>query len=302
MCLRLRFVGQVFLAVLGIGSLAISAGASLIEVRDDFDRVVSLKAPAQRIISLAPHNTENLFSAGAGDKVVGVVEYSDYPPEATQIMSVGSHVQFNMETILSLQPDLIVAWRGGNNGGTLDQLERLGLTVYYSEPRTFDDILDNIRDIAILSGTENNMDEDVDRLQGIIEETRNAYSHLEAIGVFYQVWSDPLITLNGEHFISRVLEVCGAVNLFADLPIIAPQINVESVIEANPDAIVSGTTDGVASDMSLWRKWPNIRAIKNEAFVFVDSDRMHRHTLRMLNSIEPFCQQLDQVRSTMEAP
>ena len=294
-----RLLGQYVLGIIGFVAIAVGAGASSIEVKDDFGRIVSLEKPAQRIISLAPHNTENLFSAGAGDKVVGVVEYSDYPPQARNILSVGSHVQFNMETILSLQPDLIVAWRGGNNGGSLDQLERLGLTVYYSEPRTFADILSNIHDIAILSGTEDKMDDDVDSLQSTIEKTRQEYAQRQGIGVFYQVWSDPLITLNGEHFISRVLEVCGAVNLFAELPIIAPQINVESVIQANPDAIVTGMTDGVVPDMSLWRKWPNINAVKNDAFVFVDADRMHRHTLRMLNSIPPFCRQLDDVRQLM---
>ncbi len=270
-----------------------------LKVKDDFDRLVSLQKPAQRIISLAPHNTENLFSAGAGNRIVGVVEYSDYPPEANEILSVGSYSQFNLETILALKPDLIVAWRGGNNGGALDQMERLGLTIYYSEPRTFNDILDNVRDMSILAGTENQVDPSVHTVGDVIESTKKRYAHLEPLEVFYQVWTSPLMTLNGEHFISRVLEVCGGLNLFAELPIIAPQVSMEAVIQGNPDVIVTGMTDGIPPDMSLWQKWKNIDAVKRDAFVYVDSGMMHRHTLRMLNGIEPFCRELDDVRRLM---
>ncbi|NKB77667.1 MAG: ABC transporter substrate-binding protein [Gammaproteobacteria bacterium] len=294
-----REVVKLMLATIGLLGWVHVAIASEIKVKDDFDRIVALEKPAQRIISLAPHNTENLFSAGAGNRIVGVVEYSDFPPEANDILSVGSHVQFNLETILSLKPDLIVAWRGGNNGGTLDQLERLGLTVYYSEPRVFEDVLDNIRDLAILAGTESLIDPSVNTVSRVIDDARNLYGGRQPLGVFYQVWTNPLMTLNGEHFISRVLEVCGGVNLFADLPIIAPRVSMESVIKANPDAIVTGMTDSIPPDMSLWQQWKNINAVRRDAFVYVDSGMMHRHTLRMLNGIEPFCQQLDEVREAM---
>ena len=281
------------------GLFAIGVAADVIEVLDDSGHSVTLTAPAERIISLAPHNTENLFSAGAGNKVVGVVEYSDYPPIAQKITSVGSHVEFNLEAILALEPDLIVAWRSGNNSGALQQIERFGIPVYYSEPRSFSDIVENIRELARLSGTEHLQDPDLDGILTEIESARGIYTHQAAISVFYQVWTDPLMTLNGDHLISRVLDVCGAQHLFAELPIIAPRISIEAVVDANPDVIATGMVDQKKPDMSIWDKWETVSAVKNDHFVFVDSDVMHRHTLRMLRAVTGFCDQLNSIRADL---
>ena len=267
-----------------------------VEVIDDFERQIILAEPAQRIISLAPHNTENLFSAGAGDKVVGVVEYSDYPNDAQSIQSVGSYSQFNLEMILALKPDLIVAWQNASNRESLLRLEKLGFAIYYSEPRSFVDIVDNILELSILSGTRNSVDPRVDRIVSELNQMKNRYRDVEQLDVFYQVWTDPLMTLNGEHFISRVLELCGARNIFSDLPIIAPRVSVEAVVQANPDVIATGMVDGVAPDMSLWQDWNVISAVEKGNYVFVESNVMHRHTLRMLTGIPEFCANLDSVR------
>lgn len=276
--------------------LAPATAATEIRVTDDFGREVVLEQPARRILSLAPHNTENLYSAGAGDRVIGVVDYSDYPPEAERLPSVGSYVQFNLEAIIGLEPDLVVAWRGGSNGEALDRLEQLGMTLYYSEPRNFDDVVDNIRDLAMLAGTGAAMDPRLETVASGIEAARRSSRDRPVLDVFYQVWPDPLMTLNGEHFISRILEVCGARNLFADLDIIAPRVSVEAVIQANPDIIISGLVDGVEPDMSRWNKWPMIEAVAKDRFMFVDSDVMHRHTLRMLLGIPGFCRQIHSFR------
>jgi len=279
--------------------LVTDANAEVV-AEDDFGRQVKLAEPAGRILSLAPHNTENLFSAGAGEKIVGVVEYSDYPAAAEKILSVGTHVQFNLEAIVSLKPDLVVAWQGGNNREALTQVERLGIAVYYSEPRTFADIIENIKELARLAGTESDIDPLVHSISQNIEKSRATFSSRPEVGIFYQVWTAPLMTLNGDHFLTRVLEVCGAVNLFADLPIIAPRVNIEAVIKANPDAIITGMVDGMKPDMSIWQDWKSVNAVNNEHFIFVDSDVMHRHTLRMLHGIESLCQQIDHVRNDME--
>lgn len=288
-----------FFVVAVLGSFSFGVEADVIEVLDDSGRSVTLSSPAERIISLAPHNTENLFSAGAGDKVVGVVEYSDYPPGAQQIASVGSHVEFNLEVILALEPDLIVAWRSGNNNDSLQQIERFGIPVYYSEPRSFSDIVENIRELAKLSGTEHLQDPDLEKVLDQIESTRDTYANQAPPDVFYQVWTDPLMTLNGDHLISRVLEVCGARHLFAELPIIAPRISIEAVVDANPDIIATGMVDQKKPDMSIWDKWETISAVKNSRFVFVDSDVMHRHTLRMLKGVTGFCDLLNSAREDL---
>ena len=272
-----------------------TAGAE-VRVVDDFGRDVVLGEPARRILSLAPHVTENLFTAGAGDRVVGVVDHSDFPPEAEKLPSLGSYVRFNIEAALALAPDLVVAWRSNSNGEMLDHLERHGITVYFSEPRTFDGVVENIRELALLAGTEDAVDPRLDQALGKIAEARDRFSDRPVLDVFYQIWSEPLITLNGEHFISRILEVCGARNLFADLPIIAPRVSLEAVIEANPDVIITGLRDGVRPDMSFWRKWTMVKAVDQDRFVYVDSDVMHRHTLRMLLGVPEFCTQVDAAR------
>ncbi|MGI9316627.1 MAG: cobalamin-binding protein [bacterium] len=282
------------------GFAATSACAAEIKVVDDFGRTVILPFSASRVISLAPHNTENLFSAGAGDKIVGVVEYSDYPPAARDIPSVGSHVQFNLEAIVALEPDLVVAWRSGNNADALQQIEQFGFPVYYSEPRSFAGIIENIKELAKLTGTEQFQDSDLNSVVMAIEEAREQFNDRRALRVFYQVWTDPLMTLNGDHLISRVLDVCGTMHLFAELPIIAPRISVEAVINANPDVIVTGMVNKQAPDMSMWNKWEMISAVRNRHYIFVDSDVMHRHTLRMLKGIPDFCQQLDSVRDEFD--
>ncbi len=267
-----------------------------IRVVDDLGQEVVLAEPARRILSLAPHITENLFSAGAGGRIVGVVSYSNFPPEAMGLPVVGSYDHFNLEAALSLSPDLVVAWRGSRNGEMLDRLEHHGIPVYSSEPRSFDGVVENIRELAVMAGTQDALDSGLDLARARIEATRERYAHRPVLDAFYQVWADPLMTLNGEHIISKVLEVCGVRNLFADLAIIAPRVSMEAVIQANPDVIITGLRDGQRPDMSFWRPWPMIKAVGQDQFIYVDSDVMYRHTLRMLLAIPEFCVQLDAVR------
>lgn len=277
------------------------AYGSEVRVVDDMGREVVLPEPARRIVSLAPHNTENLFSAGAGDRVVGVVTHSDFPPAALDIPHVGNHVIYNLEMIVSLKPDLVVAWFNGNSQDSLERLERMGLALYMSEPRTFQDIVDNIVDLATLSGTLAQMDPDVNTILQRLESSRIAYKESQILDVFYQVWTDPLITLNDEHFISRVVEYCGGSNVFGQLPLLAPRISLEAVVQKNPDVIVTGMIDNEKPDMSLWADWQSIRAVQRQNFAFVDPDVMHRHTLRMLKGIPGLCEQFDRTRRNMGA-
>ncbi|MYB35123.1 MAG: cobalamin-binding protein [Gammaproteobacteria bacterium] len=281
-----------------VGFLVLSALPCRAEVRvvDDIGREVVLEKPAISIISLSPHTTENLFSAGAGDRVVGVVNRSDYPPEAEQITMVGTHVQFNIELIVSLKPDLIVAWQSGNPEKVLHQLEELGFPIYISQPTDFHGIARNIRNLAILAGTENNLDPDLETsIQNleIIQANHQSKAHLRT---FYQVWTEPLITLSGKHIVSRSLGLCGAANIFADMPMLAPRISIESIVEINPEVIVTDLVDGRLPDMSYWDTWNSIQAVRHKNYIFVDPDVMFRPTLRMLKGIPKFCDDLETIR------
>lgn len=284
------------LGLSGLNGLQPLHAAAPITVVDDFARRVTLDAPAERIISLSPHNTENLFAAGAGDKIVGVGEYSDYPPAALAIPSVGSHAQVNLEAVIALAPDLIVAWQTGGNREALKKIEQLNYPVYYSEPRSFEDIIENIEELALLAGSTSRIHPPAADLRQELAAVGTRFGTKSIQRVFYQVWSDPLITLNGEHFISRVLELCGAENAFADLAIIAPRISIESVIHANPDIIITGRVGDLPPDLTMWKKWQSITAVKRGNFIAVDSGVMHRHTARMIMGIRTLCEEIDRVR------
>ena len=184
-----------------------------ITVTDVFGYEVTLAKPAERIVSLAPHTTENLFSAGAGARIVGVGAHSDYPPAAQKIPSFGNHAQINLEALISLSPDLIVAWQTGQNRSALEKIARLGFAVYRSEPRTFDGIIDNINEYAKLAGSTPTID--ATKLREELKQLREKFAARNLMRVFYLAWREPLMTLNGEDFISRALTICGAKNIFA---------------------------------------------------------------------------------------
>lgn len=287
-----------------IGCIAFSSTLCWAEIRvvDDIGREVVLDKPASSIISLSPHTTENLFTAGAGHKIVGVVDYSDYPPQAKQIQLVGTHVQFNIESIVSLSPDLIVAWQSGNPKEAIQQLEELGFTTYVSQPYSVEDIVNNIKKLAVLAGTEEKLGPDLETSLQKVQELQADHQPKSRLSMFYQISTEPLITLSGKHIVSQSLEKCGAVNVFSEMPILAPHISIESIVDINPQVILAGLVDGRIPDMSFWEGWDSIQAVKQRNYVFVDPDVMFRPTLRMLKGILKFCEDLDQIRKTSRLP
>ncbi len=264
-----------------------------IAVEDALGRRVSLEQPARRIVALAPHIVENAFSAGAGDRLVGAVSYSNYPEGAADIPLVGSAYAWSLEQLLALQPDLVLLWGSGNGISALPRLEALGLTVYVSEPRELADISASIRAIGALAGTGEAAARVADRFDREIAELRTAHASGERISVFYQIWNSPLQTVNGEHMISQVLSLCGGANVFADLPQLAPQVNVEAVLERDPRAIIaSGMDESRPEWLDAWRKYPSLRAVQSGALLHVHPDLVQRPTARIALGARSLCRQL----------
>ena len=274
--------------------------AADIKVVDDTRQTIVLHHPAHRIISLAPNLTELLFAAGAGDAVVGVVQYSDYPEAAKKIDRVGSYNALDLEAILALKPDLIIAWQSGNPSFIIEKLKSLGLTVFLSEPHHFEDVASNLERIGRLSGKEQTAHKASITFLAEYKRLRMEYADRKKIKVFYQIWNRPLMTINGKHLISHVLELCGGENVFADLKTLAPSISLESVIVANPDAIITG---GLGNDragwLDDWRKWIQITAVKYDNLFLVNPDIVQRHTPRILLGVRQVCEKLDLARSRM---
>jgi len=271
--------------------------AESISVTDDAGNTITLSGPVHRVISLAPALTEIIYHVGGGNRLVGTVEHSDYPAAARNIQRIGAHDRFDFETILALQPDLILAWASGNPANQLSRLEKLGLLIYRAEPGTLESLASTIQQIGKVVGK---ADEGVARSQELLIQAngiKQEFSHRQNLTVFYQVWHDPIITLNGNHIVSQMLRSCGATNLFSDLPDIAPVVSLESVIKRNPEVIVvGGTPEGAPKWLKNWEAWSHITAVARGHLYSVNADLLHRHSPRIILGLRKLCETLDQAR------
>ncbi|MEJ2179519.1 MAG: cobalamin-binding protein, partial [Gammaproteobacteria bacterium] len=264
-----------------LGTVAFVAGSSLsvadeISVRDDLGNNIVLPQSARRIISLAPHITELLFAVGAGDKIVGVVEYSDFPAQATSIQQVGNHSAIDMERISVLRPDLIVAWQSGNPGSALNRLQEMGYVVFRSEPKTLMDIPATMARLAELAGTVAQAQKAVDDYQVRYRQLKARYSGRMSVTVFYEIWNQPMMTVNGQHIINEVIEFCGGQNIFSELNNLAPRVAGEPVLAANPQVIIATSSNGHAPQwLSDWRKWTELDAVRYGNLFHVNADTIN---------------------------
>lgn len=267
-------------------------------MHDDAAQAVQLKQPARRIVSLAPHATEMLFAAGAGSQVVGVSEFSDWPPAATTLPSVGSYAALDLERIVAMKPDLVVGWVSGNPPRQLQQLRELGISVFASEPRRLDDIPSNLQRLGQLSGNEAAANKAAAEFRRRIAAVRERYRGAAPIRVFYQIWSSPLMTLNGEHMVSDVLRLCGGVNVFAAQLAIAPTVNEEAVLAARPELIVSPSEPGVApGSLERWKRWKTVPAVARGNLIGVDGNLLNRSGPRIAEGAEMLCGALELARA-----
>ncbi|MBI2994742.1 MAG: cobalamin-binding protein [Gammaproteobacteria bacterium] len=266
-------------------------------VVDDAGRTVSLDQPAARIVSLAPHATELLFSAGAGAKLVGAVEWSDFPEAAAHLPRVGDTHSLDLERIVALQPDLVVAWLSGNGHATIERLEQLGLTVFVSEPATLERIGTSIRDLGALAGTEARALAAAAAFHGRLAGLRERHAGRPVVTVFYQLWHQPMFTVNGRHLISAIMEICGGRNIFADQAALSPQVGVEAVLWADPDVIIASAAGPERPDwLDDWRRWPAMQAVRAERLYWIAPDLLQRHTARILDGAERMCEMLERNR------
>lgn len=270
-----------------------------ISVVDDSGRTVEIKKPAQRIISLAPNVTESLFAAGAGNKIVGAVSYSDYPEEAKKIPRVGGYPSIDLEKIVSLKPDLVIAWASGNSFKQVEKLISLGLTVFMSEPRYPEDIAKTIQRFGILAGTSDFASKSYEKFIRHYQSLKERYSNKEKVKVFYQIWNTPLMTISGEHLISDIITLCGGENVFSDLKVLTPQISLEYVLATKAEVIVSGGMGKARPEwLDDWKSWPALPAVKDKHLYFVDPALMQRVGPRILRGADKLCEILDKARAT----
>ncbi|MGF2735671.1 cobalamin-binding protein [Marinobacter sp. DUT-1] len=287
--------------VAGLGlTLTASVSAADLCATDALDRHVCLPEPAERVVSLSPGATELLFSAGAGDSVVAVSAWSDYPVPAAELPQVGDSNRLDLEAIVGLSPDLVVAWTDGNSRAQLDRLADLGVPVFWLAPREFEDIARAVETLGGLTGH-------TPVAERAAAEFREGFSTLQAtyrdsapVRVFYQVWDQPLMTVNGDELISKAIALCGGTNVFADLSRLVPRISVETVLAADPEVIITaGRGDSDRDWLASWQSYSSVTAVARDNLYLVSPSLLQRPTFRMLEGARELCGILEQARARL---
>ncbi len=252
-------------------------------------------APRPRIVSLAPHLTELVFAAGAGELLVGVVEYSDYPEAARSLPRVGDAWRVDMERLLVLEPDVVLTWASGTPDDVIERLEALGLAHREIATYRLADVPTALRMIGEIAGTTATAASVATQFEREIEELRRGHADARPLSVFIQLDDQPVYTVNGRHIISEVVELCGGRNVFAGLPQLAPPVSLEAVIAADPEVIVS-TDDTITDPLAMWRRWDRMRAVRAGAVYSLPADLMARPTPRLVAGTRATCAALDDAR------
>ncbi|MDR0702788.1 MAG: cobalamin-binding protein [Azoarcus sp.] len=276
---------------------ACASSRAEISAVDAAGHTVKLPRPAERIVSLAPHLTEQLFAAGAGGRVVGAVAFSDYPPEARNLPRIGNYANLDLEAIAALKPDLALAWQSGSHPGQLARLAALGVPIYLDEPRTLEDIARSLETLGALAGSSGTARAAARAFRVRLDDLRQRYAARPRVRTFYQVWNQPLLTINGRHLISAVIRLCGGENVFAESGPLTPTVSIEAVLAARPEAIVaSGMGEARPEWLDQWRRWSELAAAKADNLFFIPPDIIQRHTPRLLDGAARMCEQLEQAR------
>ncbi len=242
-----------------------------------------------------------LYEAGGGDKMVGNVEYSDFPPAALKVQKVGSNQKLDLERIAMLKPDLILVWYHGNALREVERLSALGIPMFYLEPHTISDIPAALERIGQLVGSEKIAQEAAQRFR-VRHGAACAVQQSLPLRVFYQIAGKPLLTINDKQIISDVIHLCGGINVFGSEAMLVPQLSTESVVARDPDVIMAARiSDGEsaavrnpdAANVKSWSAFTGMKAIRNGQVWLVSGDEISRHGPRILDAAQAVCTALD---------
>ncbi|MEN3110583.1 cobalamin-binding protein [Uliginosibacterium paludis] len=302
---RVTALGLTHPAVILFTLCASLAHAAPITVKDDAGQTLTLKAPAQRVIVLAPSLTEMVYEAGGGERLVGAVEYSDFPPAAQKLPRIGSNQKLDLERIAQLRPDLVLVWYHGNAQREVERLRALKIPMFYLEPHGIADIPGALERIGRLLGTDATASAAATRFRARHTALQREYAGRAPLRVFYQIAQKPLLTINDQQIISDVIRLCGGVNVFGKEPALVPHLSTESVVAANPDVILTAKMGGGGEDalramdepsLADWLKFGSLSAVKNRQLWLIPGDLISRHGPRILDGAQAACHALDDAR------
>lgn len=269
-------------------------------LEDDRGTAVSLQAPAERVVTLAPFITELVYAVGKGESLVAVSKHSDYPQAARDLPRVGDAFNVNVEALLSLRPDLVMSWGSGNDPRVGERLETLGIPVFVLEPRRISDVPRSLTRVGRLLGAASAAERRAAAFSRAIDAIGDHYAGRRTIRVFYQVARRPLVTLNGEHMFTAILALCGGRNVFHEASAIAPTVNREQVLNRDPQVIlISSTIQDSEALVGYWSRYPSLTAARLNNLYLVDSDLINRQTPRLAEGARQVCGLLDRARQKL---
>ena len=280
-----------------LAALLACAAQAEIRVSDDSGHAVVLSAPARRVVSLGPHLTELAYAAGAGSAMVGTIRYSDFPAAAKSLPLVGDAHAIDFERIVQLKPDLVLVWGSGLNERHKARLRALGLTLYESEIRSAQGIPDTLRRLGTLLGHADAAEARARRFEAQWQALTERHRGKAPVRVFWQLWHDPLMTINREHLISEAMRTCGGVNVFADLALLTPSVSWEAAIAADPQLIAgSGRRQDSGRDFAAWRRLTTVSAVRQQRFASIDGDLIGRMGPRFVEGAAGLCEAIEGAR------
>jgi iron complex transport system substrate-binding protein len=249
-----------------------------------------------RIVSLAPHLAELVFAVGAGDLLVGVTAYTDYPEAASSLPQVGDAFAIDQEQLALLKPDLLLAWESGTPSHVVDELGKRGYRVETIETRGIEDVAGALERLGTLTGHVPEASRAAAAFRRGMRRLKDRYRESESLTVFYQVSSRPLYTINGYHYVSELIGLCGGRNVFADLGSLAPLVDVEAVLARDPEVMLA-SDDSQEGAFDVWRRWPELAANRYDNYFLLPAGEIGRATPRLLQAGETLCETLDVARS-----
>jgi iron complex transport system substrate-binding protein len=276
-------------------AVSTSVGAHALQVRDDRGVTVTLERPAERIVTLAPHLAEIAFAAGAGAKLIGVSTFTRHPPEAERLPVIASYGRVDLERLIALRPQLVLAWQSGNSPLQIERLERLGFPVFATETRSLVDIPRIVRLVGAIAGSADSAEARARGLESEIGKLQGRHAGERSVAVFLEIWHTPMLTVNGGHLASDALRLCGAHNVFAGAKALTPLVSREQLLAARPEAIITAGFGADARD--AWRGFETLEAVRRGRVYAIDPDQLIGQGPRFLRGVRALCDRIELLRN-----
>lgn len=282
--------------------LIIAGATSLVACERNSETAAAVETsttPPRRIVSLAPHLTELMFALGAQDRLVGVSEFSNFPPEAADLPRIGDAFRVDQERLAQAHPDLILAWAGGTPKHVVNELRDQGYRVETIDSKGLRGVSAAIKQLGELTGKHSEAAIAAAEFESGLQQLSERYAQRSSIRVFYQISLRPLYTVNKDHSISELIELCGGKNIFDDLGELAPLIGVEAVLDRDPEIILAATD--ATTPFTEWARWKQLSANRYANEFQIPADLIARDTPRLLLAGAAVCEALQQGRDNRAA-